>query len=120
MANAQASTASSAGDAAAGTVGIGERKRGGRPRGSTRERILDVALDLFTERGYGDTSLREVADELGFTKAALYYHFEKKEDILLALHLRLHAIGESALAQLADIGQEATVEDWRAVIDEFL
>ena len=120
MANAQASTASSSGDAAVDTEGIGERKRGGRPRGSTRERILDVALDLFTERGYGDTSLREVADELGFTKAALYYHFEKKEDILLALHLRLHALGESALGQLADMSEDATVEDWRAVLDEFL
>jgi AcrR family transcriptional regulator len=96
------------------------RKRGGRPRGSTRERILDVALDLFTERGYGETSLREVADELGFTKAALYYHFEKKEDILLALHLRLHALGENTLGRLADVGADATVADWRAVIDEFL
>jgi AcrR family transcriptional regulator len=117
MANARTSTAASPGGAA---EDIGERKRGGRPRGSTRERILDVALDLFTERGYGDTSLREVADELGFTKAALYYHFEKKEDILLALHLRLHALGENALGQLAEIGQDATVEDWRAVLDEFL
>jgi AcrR family transcriptional regulator len=79
-----------------------------------------VALDLFTERGYGETSLREVADELGFTKAALYYHFEKKEDILLALHLRLHALGENTLGRLADVGTEATVADWRAVIDEFL
>jgi AcrR family transcriptional regulator len=117
MVNAQTSAAPSAGGA---SEGDGERKRGGRPRGSTRERILDVSLDLFTERGYGDTSLREVADELGFTKAALYYHFEKKEDILLALHLRLHALGESALAQLAEVGQDATVEDWRSVLDEFL
>ena len=117
MSNPQAPAAPSPGGAGAGNV---ERKRGGRPRGSTRERILDVALDLFTERGYGDTSLREVADELGFTKAALYYHFEKKEDILLALHLRLHALGENALGQLADVGADATLEDWRAVIDEFL
>ena len=117
MANVQASTASSPGGAREGDAG---RNRGGRPRGSTRERILDVALDLFTERGYGDTSLREVADELGFTKAALYYHFEKKEDILLALHLRLHALGESALGQLADMSEDATVEDWRTVLDEFL
>ncbi|MBO0686805.1 MAG: helix-turn-helix transcriptional regulator, partial [Candidatus Dormibacteraeota bacterium] len=38
---------------------------------STRERILDVALDLFARKGYAETSLREVAAELGITKAAL-------------------------------------------------
>ena len=43
---------------------------------------------------------REIADDLGFTKAALYYHFERKEDILLALHLRLHALGRDMLDQL--------------------
>lgn len=124
MANARTSPASSSarssGGTAAAQVSTAPRKRSGRPRGSTRERILDVALDLFTERGYGETSLREVADELGFTKAALYYHFEKKEDILLALHLRLHELGENALTQLAQVGQDATVEDWRSVLDEFL
>ena len=49
----------------------GGRGRGGRPRGATRQRILDVALDLFNEHGYDKTSLREIADALGFTKAAL-------------------------------------------------
>src|SRR5579863_3643512 len=59
------------------------------PQG-TRARILDVALDLFIEKGYDKTSLREIAGRLGFTKAALYYHFPSKQDILMALHLRLH------------------------------
>src|ERR1700744_816925 len=78
-------------------VSSGGPGRGGRPRGSTRERILDIALELFNENGYDKTSLREIADHLGVTKAALYYHFERKEDILLALHLRLHALGWKAL-----------------------
>ncbi len=51
-------------------------------RGGTRERIQQVALDLFAEQGYEQTSLREIADRLGVTKAALYYHFKTKEDIL--------------------------------------
>ena len=80
----------------------------GRPRlprtpsgeGDTRERILDVALDLFIEQGYDKTSLREIAEPLGVTKAALYYHFAAKEDILLALHLRLHELARPVLAQL--------------------
>jgi AcrR family transcriptional regulator len=52
---------------------------------STRARILDVASELFIEQGYDGTSLRQIADRLGFTKAALYYHFQSKDDLLLAL-----------------------------------
>src|SRR6478736_5793767 len=51
----------------------------------TRQRILDVASELFAEQGYDATSLREIADRMGFTKAALYYHFQSKDDILKAL-----------------------------------
>jgi AcrR family transcriptional regulator len=54
-------------------------------RGDTRQRIQDVALDLFAERGYEKTSLREIAEQLDVTKAALYYHFKTKEDIVLSL-----------------------------------
>ena len=50
--------------------------------GGTRARIQEVALELFAERGYDQTSLREIADRLGVTKAALYYHFKTKEEIL--------------------------------------
>ncbi|WP_285661314.1 TetR/AcrR family transcriptional regulator [Actinorhabdospora filicis] len=49
---------------------------------STRERIQRVSLDLFLRQGYEKTSLREIAEELGVTKAALYYHFKTKDDIL--------------------------------------
>ncbi|MGD0703708.1 MAG: helix-turn-helix domain-containing protein [Trebonia sp.] len=51
-------------------------------RGDTRARIQHVALELFAEQGYERTSLREVAERLGVTKAALYYHFKSKEDIV--------------------------------------
>lgn len=51
-------------------------------RTDTRERIQKVALDLFSEQGYEKTSLREIAERLGVTKAALYYHFRTKEGIL--------------------------------------
>ena len=51
-------------------------------RGDTRGRIQHVALELFAEHGYERTSLREIAERLGVTKAALYYHFKSKEDIV--------------------------------------
>ncbi|UNS99816.1 TetR family transcriptional regulator [Streptomyces tubbatahanensis] len=49
---------------------------------TTRERILREAERLFVERGYHATALQEVADRVGITKAALYYHFSSKAQIL--------------------------------------
>jgi AcrR family transcriptional regulator len=98
-----------------------KRPAGRQASGSTRERILDVALELFTEQGYDKTSLRDIADRLGFTKAALYYHFERKEDILLELHLRLHALGWDALDRLEQIEDgDARVAAWGGVLDQFI
>src|SRR5215510_7596236 len=54
-------------------------------RADTRRRIQSVALELFAEQGYDKTSLREIAERLGVTKAALYYHFKSKEDIVASL-----------------------------------
>jgi AcrR family transcriptional regulator len=51
----------------------------------TRERILEAALTLFAERGYEAISMREIAEQLGITKAALYYHFDSKADIVRAM-----------------------------------
>lgn len=55
------------------------------PRTDTRSRVQKVALELFAEQGYEKTSLREIAERLGVTKAALYYHFKSKEDIVHSL-----------------------------------
>ena len=51
----------------------------------TRTRILDISRDLFTAQGYGSTSIAQIAEKLGTSKAALYYHFKSKEEILDAL-----------------------------------
>ena len=82
--------------------------------GSTRERILDVALDLFTTQGYDKTSLRQIAERMGFTKAAIYYHFSSKADILKALHLRLHDFGRDAMES---VGDEVTPEQWADLLE---
>jgi AcrR family transcriptional regulator len=85
--------------------------------GDTRERILDVALDLFIEQGYDKTTLRQIAAPLGFTQAAIYYHFAAKEDILVALHLRLHELARPVLDQLV---AEAGPSGWAAVLRELV
>ncbi|CAJ60083.1 MULTISPECIES: TetR/AcrR family transcriptional regulator [Frankia] len=51
----------------------------------TRSRILAAAVSLFGEQGYAGTSVRDISERLGVTKAALYYHFPSKETILDAL-----------------------------------
>lgn len=51
----------------------------------TRQRLIDVAVDLFTRHSFAGTSLQMIADELGFTKAAIYHHFRTREQLLAAV-----------------------------------
>src|SRR6266568_4982666 len=53
--------------------------------GGTKDAIRDAAIRLFTSKGFEQTSLREVADAVGITKASLYYHYASKADLLLAI-----------------------------------
>ncbi|MEW2355074.1 TetR family transcriptional regulator [Spirillospora sp. NPDC029432] len=55
----------------------------------TPQRILDAASALFAQRGYRATSMQAIADEVGITKAALYYHFGSKDELLRDLTLPL-------------------------------
>jgi AcrR family transcriptional regulator len=68
----------------------------------TRQQILATAQRLFAERGYDATSLQLIADEMGLTKAAVYYHFRAKGDILHAALLpgieRLKALVDETAA----------------------
>jgi AcrR family transcriptional regulator len=85
---------------------------------STRDRILDVALELFIDQGFDGTSMREIAERLHISKPAIYYHFASKDEILMALHMRMHELGRAVLARLAD--QTMTLELWGSVLDELL
>ena len=76
------------------------------PRGSrvgTRQEILATALELFLSQGYEATSLREIAERLEITKAALYYHFPAKEQLIVELTRQL-------LNDLADLLAKARAE----------
>ena len=56
-----------------------------RPRSDTRERIQDVARELFVQQGVQRTSLQDIADKLGITKPALYYHFTSREELIRSI-----------------------------------
>jgi len=71
----------------------------GGPAGNTKQRIREAALDLFVRQGYEKTSLREIADQLGITKAALYYHYASKQELLKSLTQPLIDEFEHVLAE---------------------
>ena len=52
----------------------------------TKERILKAAYEEFAANGYGKSSLGAIADVVGITRPALYYHYKSKEDLFLAVY----------------------------------
>lgn len=52
---------------------------------STRERIMDAALNVFSRKGYYDTRMDEIVEEAATSKGAIYFHFPNKEKLFLAL-----------------------------------
>ncbi|GLY68079.1 TetR/AcrR family transcriptional regulator [Amycolatopsis taiwanensis] len=67
----------------------------------TRTRLLTTALRLFTEHGVEGTSLQMIADALGVTKAAVYYHFKTKDEIT-------GAVAEPGLRELDSLVEDAS------------
>ena len=57
----------------------------------TKERILEAALEMFSQKGYEGTNIRELAASLGLVKSGIYKHYESKEEIWNALLDRMIA-----------------------------
>jgi AcrR family transcriptional regulator len=76
---------------------------------TTRDRILDTALELFNEGGTAAVSTNHIAAALGISPGNLYYHFRNKEEIIRALFERLFA-GWDEMFEL-DEGQLPTLDD---------
>jgi AcrR family transcriptional regulator len=72
--------------------------------------VLDLASVLFARHGYKATSLELVADQLGVTRQALYYHFRNKQDILAALFDELMTALDESLVEAVPEAGEATFE----------
>ncbi len=52
---------------------------------NARQRLLDTATELFAEKGYAGTSVREIVDRAGVSKPVLYYYFKSKEGLFYAI-----------------------------------
>ena len=73
----------------------------------TIERILDVSTKLFFEKGYENTSVQDILDELGdLSKGAIYHHFKSKEDIFDAISRK---IGEINIPFFTQVTQDSTL-----------
>jgi AcrR family transcriptional regulator len=81
----------------------------------TKKRIQAVARELFAEKGVQKTSLQEIADRLGITKPALYYHFQSREDLVRSIVQPLIDAGQEFLER-----QERTHDlDAKALLEGF-
>src|ERR687894_3266239 len=65
---------------------VDRRTRAARAQGrEARGELLTAALRVFARRGYRDAGVDEIAAEAGYSKGAIYWHFDGKEDLLLTL-----------------------------------
>lgn len=106
-------------------------------RAANSERILHAARTVFGARGYHAATIEEIADEAGLSNGAIYYNFQNKEDLFLALldqrrderldHAR-HAIEASGPANDRELDSEAAditrsfkeSREWRLLLLEFV
>ncbi|CAM05358.1 TetR family transcriptional regulator [Saccharopolyspora erythraea NRRL 2338] len=86
-----------------------------RARGDTRSEIRRVAAELFAAQGFEKTSLREVAERLGITKAALYYHYPSKAELARGI---VQPLADDVAALLSSAESAAEV-DRRALLESY-
>jgi AcrR family transcriptional regulator len=74
----------------------------------TRQRIVDVALELFREHGYDGTTMRAIAKEAGVSLGNAYYYFASKDDLVLGFYDQLQTAHESRAETV--LAQETELE----------
>ena len=72
-----------------------------------RSELLDVAIACFYEKGYAQTTLQDIADRMGFTKAAIYYYAKNKEELLVEIY---SGIVEPAIANARALIEESELD----------
>ena len=83
-----------------------------RPNAETpdaRERLLDTAIGMFAQKGYAGTSVREIAEQAGVSKPVLYYYFNSKEGLFLAILEMAENLQKQILAEV--LKSQGTVVD---------
>lgn len=85
----------------------------------TVEKILDVAMRLFVEHGYDQTSMQDIIDGLGgLTKGAVYHHFKSKEELLSAGMARLMRPSLERMRAIRDAVDYTGLQKLQMLLDE--
>jgi AcrR family transcriptional regulator len=84
------------------------RARRDREKADTRRRILEAARELFTTQGYAQSSMRRIADQIGYTATAIYHHFRDKDALLNELCLNDFRALNDALRHMDQINDPIT------------
>jgi AcrR family transcriptional regulator len=87
-----------------------------RRKADTRDEIRNVAMELFATHGVDQTSLRQIAERLDITKAALYYHFPSKDELIAELATPMI----DDLGEFLDDAREAGPDDARRLLERYL
>lgn len=79
----------------------------------TRQKILDSALEIFFEKNYSEVKITEIAEKIGLTKGAVYWHFKNKDEILQSLiNETFIKIGDETAKKLQKIDSLEKVRDY--------
>ncbi|MEO1954191.1 MAG: TetR/AcrR family transcriptional regulator, partial [Campylobacterales bacterium] len=79
----------------------------------TKEKILDISLELFSTKGYQATTVRDIAGEIGIKQSALYNHFKNKDEILETL---ISNLTSSAIATIFDNTEKLTKKNPKSML----
>lgn len=80
----------------------------------TRDQLLETAVRLFLERGYGGTTIDDIAAAAGMSRASFYTYFPSKREILLLAGVRSNRARTLAISTIADIPDRWTLDDLKA------
>jgi AcrR family transcriptional regulator len=81
-----------------------------------RQEIFRIAADIFYQKGYAQTSTRDIAEAAGILKGSLYAHISSKEDILYAIIEEVHHSFELNVAACGELGDQPALDRLRAFL----
>ena len=81
----------------------------------TRDKILKGALNVFSQKGFSRTTLRDIAKHIGMTRGAVYWHFKDKQDLMIELIKSMHQREKELLDQVVPV-----VDSLDSLLDSFL
>jgi len=93
-------------------------RRTAKDSAKTREKILDVSLKVFGQKGFGQTKLSDIAKEAEITRGAIYHHFNSKSELFSALFEKYHEKRMQVIRPLA-LSEDATLNKIKRGIKEF-